>query len=140
MKPFMYALLLVIVNASCGRETAVPLSEVTSSFTTSTNVKPYFTDDSFAPATIQILDDSTSLPIQGANVKVLCLGGTPYHDSNGVSDENGITTVTYWDSELLGVNIEKEGYIPASTFIKRSNPVYRLKLDSNGTFINDGDD
>lgn len=107
----------------------MPPSEIKSSSTAAANAKTSFTDDSFAPATIQILDDSTLLPIQGAKVRVLCLGGTPHQDSKDVSDENGLATVTYWDNEFLGVNIEKQGYIPASTFIKRSNPVFRLKLD-----------
>jgi hypothetical protein len=129
MKPLIFALLLVIVNASCSRETAVPESEIESSSTAATDSKAFFTDDSFAPATIQILDGSTLQPIHGAKVRVLCLGGTPHQDSKDVSDENGMATVTYWDNELLGVSIEKEGYVSASTFINRSNPVFRLKLD-----------
>lgn len=85
------------------------------------------TDASFAPATIQVLDDVSSLPIPGVGVRALCLGGTLYQDSQDVTNKDGFATVNYWSGKLVGVHIEKDGYLTDNTFIKRENAVYRLK-------------
>ena len=87
----------------------------------------YFSDpDSFADATIQVIDSESLAPVKGAVIRVLCLGGTPHFDSSATTGESGFATVTYWKGELVGIEVKRERYRPETRFVRRADPVLKL--------------
>lgn len=127
MRPAVFTFILLISVASCSRDPASPSQPMSSDSPSTEKTQQHSSVGSFAPATVQILDDATAAPIDGATVRVVCLGGTPYRDSQDASNASGLATVTHWNNETVIVNVEKEGYVSSSMFVQRSNPVIRLK-------------
>ena len=127
MRQIVLVFLTLLAIVACNHVSA-PLAENSDSISSSAAMEaPHFSDDSFAAATVEILDDETSLPIGGAKVRVVCLGGTPYQESNDTSNDNGLATVTYWNGNFVTANVEKAGYLAETHLVRRLNPIVRLK-------------
>lgn len=104
--------------------------------TTENHLTPVWSEDSFAPATLQVLDAASESPIVGAIVKAACLGGTPYQDSHDTTNNKGLATVMHWKGDVFIVNVQKQGYVGVSTSLRRDDAVIRLTRDPERPLVN----
>ncbi len=121
----LLSITIMLAMASCSHESTSASSNKTEAGVA--YLPQSETIDNVVSTTVQVLDDATGAPITDALVRVLCSGGTPFQDSQDLSDMQGQASVNCWNSEFLGVNVERDGYESKSVFIRRMDPVVRLK-------------
>ena len=74
---------------------------------------------SFFPLTI--IDGRSRLPVVGADVHPVCLGGTPYVHDHYTTDRYGVVRVVYFArSSIVPVRIQADGY-PIVTHAARAS-------------------
>lgn len=83
----------------------------------------------FAPFSIQLVDNVTSRPVDGAELQLVCMGGTPYEKALYQTDMQGRAQVMgYLNSSILFLKVNVPGYKPATATVFTNKPVAQVAL------------
>lgn len=90
-----------------------------------------YNGQTFAPVYLRLVDTHTEQPISGANVHILCLGGTPFGAQTNRTNTRGyFEAVTYKSASFIPLRIEVPGFHTANFAANISNNIVKLSLKS----------
>jgi len=90
-----------------------------------------YNGQTFAPVELHLVDRDSGLPLQGAEVHVICLGGTPFgNQTNWTNTRGTVEEITYQNASFVPLRITAPGFRPTQWVANTSDPVVKLSLKS----------
>ena len=83
----------------------------------------------YSPVVLRMVDSITGKPVSGADVHVMCLGGTPFGtQTNRTSARGTVEVLTYQNTTFVPLDINAPGFRPIKMAAFTSNSVVKLSL------------
>jgi hypothetical protein len=76
-----------------------------------------------SPFRLRVVDEGTSLPVFGAIVMPLCMGGTGYETNAWCTDKNGYAQIVTFNT-MAAFTVTKDGYEKVSLGFIRTNGLF----------------
>ncbi len=78
---------------------------------------------------MQLVDNVTARPVDGAELQLVCMGGTPYETALYQTDQQGrVQVMGYLNTSMVLLKVNVPGYKPTRATVSTNKPVIQVSL------------